>query len=289
MKHFFATIAVAFFLAPCSARENFRKTLDFTESWQFTLADSAESYAFDASNNSTWKTINLPHDWSIEADFSLDNPATPGGGALPGGIGWYRKTFEIDKKLKDKKIFIDFDGIYQNSEVWMNGESLGKRPNGYVSFRYDLTPYIQFGKKNVITIKVDNSHQPNSRWYSGSGIYRNVRLTIVNPLHVDHWGAYVTTPEVTKENATVQIITTIRNTSATRQQAKLFTSLIDASGKEIARTENSIEIIANGTVEATQSLQVNNPALWSVESPYLYKIITRIEQNGKTTDEYETP
>ena len=139
----------------------------------------------------------------VEGDFSENNPAGSGGGALPGGIGWYRKTFKADKKLIGKKIFIDFDGVYSNSEVWLNGVSLGVRPYGYISFRYELTKYLKFDADNVIAVRVDNSEQPNSRWYSGCGIYRNVWLTITDPVHVDLWGTYVTTPEVSRKKATV--------------------------------------------------------------------------------------
>src|SRR5450830_96362 len=125
-------------------------------------------------------------------DFDKDNPATPGGGALPSGIGWYRKTFTIPSTEKNKIVLIDFDGVYRNSEVWINDHSLGVRPNGYISFQYDLTPYLNYGNQpNVIAVKVDNSKQPNSRWYSGSGIYRNVWLVTTNKIHVDHWGTFI--------------------------------------------------------------------------------------------------
>ena len=166
----------------------------FNQNWKFTLADSTLNASTTIFNDVSWRNLNLPHDWSIESDFGKDFPASPGGGALPGGIGWYRKSFIVDKTNKDKKVYIDFDGVYRNSEVWINGTSVGKRPYGYISFRYDLTPFIKFGEKNVIAVKADNSKQPNSRWYSGSGIFRNVWLTILSTVHVDHWGTYVTTP-----------------------------------------------------------------------------------------------
>ena len=287
MKVIFVILTVLF--ASCSFSKDVRETIDFTENWQFTLAGASENYASEVADNSVWRTLNLPHDWSIEGDFSLDNPATPGGGALPGGIGWYRKEFVIDKSKEGKKVFIDFDGVYWNSEVWLNGITVGKRPNGYISFRYELTPHILFGEKNIITVKVDNSKQPNSRWYSGSGIYRNVWLTIVNPLHVDHWGTYVTATDVTEDNATVTIFTKIKNATANQQNVTLYSLLVDASGKKITQTEKNIEIAANETLETEQSLNVKNPSLWSVENPYMYKIITRIEQNGKYSDDYSTP
>jgi beta-galactosidase len=289
MKHFLSLSFTFLFLLSCSTQEKFRQISDFTDDWQFTLADSLANYAVDTPDSSTtWRTLNLPHDWSIEADFSASYPAMPAGGALPGGIGWYRKTFVVDKSLTGKNIFIDFDGVYCNSEVWINGVSVGKRPNGYVSFRYDLTPHLNFGGKNLIAVKVDNSHQPNSRWYSGSGIYRKVRLTVANPVHVAHWGVYATAPVITDEHATLKVVTAIENTAAAVQNARLLTLLVDAAGKKVAQADSSIVIDARGADTTEQFLEVVNPALWSVEQPCLYKIVTRIECDGKLSDEYET-
>jgi len=288
MKRYYLFLLICTVLFSCSTQNKVRNTTDFTENWKFYLGDDSVAYT-PAYDDTGWRTLDLPHDWSIEADFSVDNPATPGGGALPGGIGWYRKEFTIDKSNENKNIYIDFDGIYWNSKVWINGHLLGERPNGYISFRYELTPYIKVGEKNIIAVRVDNSQQPNSRWYTGSGIYRNVWLTAVNPLHVDHWGTYVTTPEVTKENATINIKTSVRNSSESAQRFELYTILLDKDGKEIAKTNNSNDAGTNEVMDMEQSLTLSNPTLWSIENPYLYKIITRIEQNGKVVDEYETP
>lgn len=146
--------------------------------------------------------------------FSEKAPAGTGGGALPGGIGWYRKTFAIDAALKGKLFFFQFDGVYRNSEVWINGHYLGKRPYGYSTFEYELTPHLVYGAKpNVIAVKVDNSQQPNSRWYSGSGIYRNVWLSTLDPVHIEQWGTYVTTPEVSEQSASVVVKTKVSNRS----------------------------------------------------------------------------
>jgi len=163
-----------------AAQTRTERKISFNSGWKFFLGDdkTASSPSF---NDAAWRNLNLPHDWSIELPFDKDSPTGTGGGALPGGIGWYRKTFTISAVAKDKFIAIDFDGIYRNSEVWINGHYLGKRPYGYSSFQYDLSPYIKYGNdKNIIAIRVDNSQQPNSRWYSGSGIYRNVWLIITN-------------------------------------------------------------------------------------------------------------
>lgn len=272
----------------CSFQKKVRDTVDFTEDWKFYLGDVPTAYN-ENYDDTNWRIIDLPHDWSIEADFSIDNPSTPGGGALPGGIGWYRKEFVVDKSNEGKHLYIDFDGIYWNSTVWLNGHLLGERPNGYISFRYDLTPYIKIGEKNVIAVRVNNSEQPNSRWYSGSGIYRNVWLTAVNPIHIDHWGTYVTTPSVSLEKADVSIVTNVKNTSETQQDVELQSVLIDSLGRTITQVSNKITLAANGVTEATQSLIVDNPTLWSIEHPYLYKIITYVRDKEEIVDEYETP
>lgn len=288
MKKHYLFLFICTVLFSCSSSKKVRENVDFTEGWKFYLGD--DSIAYNAQyDDAKWRILDLPHDWSIEADFSLKNPATPGGGALPGGIGWYRKDFVVDKSDKGKNIYIDFDGIYWNSKVWINGHLLGERPNGYISFRYDLTPYIKVGERNVIAVRVDNSKQPNSRWYSGSGIYRNVRLVTTNALHVDLWGTYVTTPTVTKDNAEIKIETNIKNSSDVSRTFELYSILIDKDGKEIAGMNNSESVGIGENISVNQSLKVSNPILWSIDNPYLYKIVTRIEQNGKIVDEYETP
>ena len=282
LKHLYLLLIIPTLFMACSPKQSpMRHTLDFNESWQFTLSDSTADYSAENIDASSWRTLDLPHDWSIESDFSDTFPATPGGGALPGGIGWYRKSFYLDNTLKDKQIYIDFDGIYQCSEVWINGHSVGFRPNGYISFRYDLTPYIHWDKENIIAVRVDNSRQPNSRWYSGSGIYRNVRLTITNPIHVDLWGIYVTTPVVSEKEATIQVQTTIRNAASLPEASSVTIShaLYDAKGKKITIVES---------IEKEQSFTISNPVLWSIENPYLYKLVTTLKKDGRIIDEYET-
>lgn len=288
MKKHYLFLFICTVLFSCSSSKKVRENVDFTEGWKFYLGDDSIAYNTQY-DDAKWRILDLPHDWSIEADFSLKNPATPGGGALPGGIGWYRKDFMVDKSDEGKNVYIDFDGIYWNSKVWINGHLLGERPNGYISFRYDLTPYIKVGERNVIAVRVDNSKQPNSRWYSGSGIYRNVRLVTTNALHVDLWGTYVTTPTVTKDNAEIKIETNIKNSSDLSQTFELYSILIDKDGKEIAGINNSESVGVGENISMNQSLKVSNPILWSIDNPYLYKIVTRIEQNGKVVDEYETP
>ena len=268
--------------------QNSRIEKDFCNNWKFHLGDvdNAKDPSFD---DSGWRTLNLPHDWSIEGEFSNDHPATPGGGALPGGIGWYRKKFKIPESAKDKLVFIDFDGIYQYSEVWINGNTLGIRPNGYISFRYDLTPYINFGNdENVISVKVDNSQQPNSRWYTGSGIYRNVQLIITNKVFIAHWGTFVTTPEVSRYTSRVVINTKIRNASKHDRHVTLITTIYDTNGKKVTFSSSDNLITKRSALEVDQEMTVIRPVLWSVENPYLYKAVSRLEWEGTIYDEYET-
>lgn len=269
--------------------QNFtRSTSNFGNGWKFLLGDTlnAQNIGFD---DSKWRSLSVPHDWSIEGEFSEKHPATPGGGALPGGIGWYRKSFTLTEFHRNNRFFIDFDGVYRNSEVWINGQLLGKRPNGYISFRYDLTPYLKFGnEKNVIAVKVDNSQQPNSRWYSGSGIYRNVWLVETSHVFVDHWGTFVTTPVITGQSAKVDIKTTIRNAEQKDNLVTLVTTVYDAFLNEISKSVSQFEVKGSQAYVASQEIMVPNPYLWSVSSPYLYRAVSRIECDGKVCDNYES-
>ena len=267
-----------------------RQKLDFDKGWQFHLGD-VKNAQLKTTNDAAWRTLDLPHDWSIEGKFSKDNPATPEGGALPGGIGWYRKTFTVPAASKGKLVYIDFDGVYQKSDVWINGHHLGFRPNGYISFRYQLTPYLNFGGKNVIAVKVDNSVQPNSRWYSGSGIYRNVWLVTTNKVAIDHWGTYVTTPQVSDASATVNLKVKVKNTAGANEPFTIKTAVYDASGKVVATGGNipSNSNLKDTVFESATDLVIKTPQLWSVENPYLYKIVTQVVKGKSVVDEYTTP
>jgi len=284
---FLIGISLLFSLAGCSETGQPRIKENFNNDWQFCAEAALPN--LHAGDDSNWRPLQLPHDWSIEGEFSKDNPAGPGGGALPGGIGWYRKTFTVEKEDIDKQIFIDFDGVYMNSEVFINGHSLGVRPFGYIGFRYDLTPYIKFDASNVITVKVDNSLQPNSRWYTGSGIYRNVWLTKVNPVHVDLWGTYVTTPQITNTHATVAIHTTVSNSSKVAVDAELTSILLDAKGNQQENSTTMLTLGANTSKQTAQEITLANPVRWSIENPYLYTIRTEIRVDNQLTDAYDTP
>jgi len=284
-----AAILLSSLIACSVTPSGVRKTELFTKGWQFNLGDVPNGHE-PGLNDSQWRILNLPHDWSIEGSFSKDHPATPGGGALPGGIGWYRKTFSLPASDSSKLVFVEFDGVYRNSEVWINGQYLGKRPYGYISFRYELTTFLKYGnEKNVLAVKVDNSRQPNSRWYSGSGIYRNVRLVTTERICVDHWGTVVTTPEATETSASVSITTQLRNAFRESQPIVLKTRVVDDDGHTVGQVESQHTLPKDSTIEVAQGLSMNSPALWTIESPRLYRAITTIECGGRLCDDYETP
>jgi len=265
-----------------------RTVADFDKGWKFHLGDIKGAEKASAADKD-WRSLNLPHDWSIEGTFSKDNPATPEGGALPGGIGWYRKTFTLPLSSQGKLTYIDFDGVYTHSDVWINGHHLGFRPNGYISFRYDLTPYLNYGGVNVISVKVDNSEQPNSRWYSGSGIYRNVRLVTTNKIAVDQWGTYVTTPQVSAALATIALKVNVKN-MADKQAYTIKVFIYDAAGKVVSMGGSIPSAKQLDETESTfnNTFKINKPVLWSVEHPYLYKVVTQVLTGKAVVDTYTT-
>lgn len=272
-----------------SQPEDNGRRIDFTTGWTFNLGDDESASAPDY-DDSGWRKLNLPHDWAIEGDFSKDNPSGTGGGALPGGIGWYRKVFTVDKADLGKRLYIDFDGVYMNSTVYINGHKLGTRPYGYISFSYDLTPYINWDGKNVVAVRVDNAEQPNSRWYSGCGIYRNVWLTRVAPVHVAQWGTFVTAENVSENGALLKIHTKVQYDADSTEttQVTLLSQLLDASGKVVGEATSDVELQAGTSKDIPQEITVANPQLWNLENPYLYKVKTVLSQNGQTVDTYYT-
>ncbi|HEY0679120.1 MAG TPA: beta-galactosidase GalB [Chitinophagaceae bacterium] len=259
----------------------------FNQNWKFLLGDDSTASA-PLFNDGKWRSLQLPHDWSIEGSFSEKNPATTQGGALPTGIGWYRKTFEIPASSKNKLVYINFDGVHCNSEVWINGHYLGKRPNGYVSFRYDLTPYLNYGKeKNVIAVKVDNSPQPSSRWYTGSGIYRKVWLLTTSKTAIDQWGVFITTPEVTSSSAMVNINADILKRESGNGQLILQSVIYDAKGTIVGRHRSESFAGRDSIISRSSSIRISNPHLWSTEYPYLYKAVTSVYMDLKLIDQVE--
>ena len=273
--------------AALAAADRVRDRANFDAQWKFLQGDArgAEAPAFD---DGSWRPLNLPHDWSIEGPYAPTNAA--GTGFLPGGIGWYRKTFQLPSADQGRKFFIDFDGIYRESDVWINGHHLGHRPYGYSSFEYDLTPHLRFGvRPNVLAVRVNHREFADSRWYTGSGIYRHVWLVSTGTVHVAHWGAFVHTPIVMPREALVTVETSAVNEQQNPAVVRLAASFEDASGKEIASVSSENRVAPGATAAFVQQFAVPNPALWSIESPALYTAVIRVYADGQLTDEFRTP
>ncbi|MCQ2177658.1 MAG: DUF4982 domain-containing protein [Bacteroidales bacterium] len=250
--------------------ERTRVVEDFNFEWKFTLGDSGD-FASASFDDSGWRSLHLPHDWSIEGEFSKDNPSTPGGGALPGGTGWYRKFFPTPDGVPGKKVYVEFDGVFMNSTVYVNGHEAGTRPYGYSSFSYDITGFLNTdGTDNLIAVRCDNAEQPNSRWYAGCGIYRDVRLVTVNPVHVAYNGVFVRTSEVSDESAKVSISTDIEGGAE-----KVTTEYIirDLEGRKVA----------SGNVN---EFEIENPYLWDLEYCIQYTLEVRVSADGVLSDVY---
>ncbi|WOH36025.1 glycoside hydrolase family 2 TIM barrel-domain containing protein [Thalassotalea fonticola] len=261
-----------------------RINLDFN--WQFYLGD--EPAAKQANyQDQQWRTLDLPHDWSIEGEYKQEHPAGIRGGFLPTGTGWYRKHLAWDDSWADKRVILEFDGVYMNSEVWVNGQALGKRPYGYISFSYDITEHLQAGN-NVIAVRVDNSKAPSGRWYTGSGIYRHVWLTTVSEQHIPYSGVFVRSENVSEQQADVKISTEIKNTQGVEQNLQLQTEIIDAEGKVVAMTTTPVQVMAQQTHTVDQQLNLNKPALWSIDNPNLYTTRTKVLKNGIEVDRLDT-
>lgn len=282
-------LAILLAALPAWAATAARERRDFNDGWRFLKGNvkGAEQVAFD---DTAWRKLDLPHDWSIEGPYSASNPSC--NGYLPGGIGWYRKTFALPPSARSRRVSIVFDGVYRDSDVWINGHHLGHRPYGYSSFAYDLTPYVNFGDKpNVLAVRVDHSEVADSRWYSGSGIYRDVWLVITQPVHVDNWGTYVFTPMVhDPAGASLATIeTTIVNQSLKVASVRVMTSIEDPGGREAASVSSEVQIAGGQSRTVAQQAAVPSPALWSIETPNLYTAVTRLSVDGVLSDEYRTP
>lgn len=288
MKHFFLLIASIIMASSYNVNAQERIIEDFNFDWSFKLGDD-QQFATKDFDDSSWRELHLPHDWSIEGEFSKDNPSTPGGGALPGGIGWYRKHFK-SPKLDGRHIAIEFDGIFMNSTVFVNGHKVGFRPYGYSSMSYDITPYLNpQGEENIIAVRCDNSEQPNSRWYAGCGIYRNVRLVNTANVFVDYTGTYITTPEISKERGTIKAQVSISNLRNDASKVTLENKILDAKGRCVAKNSVTKAINAGASADMEMTIEVNNPILWDVDNPYLYNVVSYVMVDGKVVDDYITP
>ena len=285
-------IIFVFTFIQSTAQSQLKRNNLFDFGWRFHLGGAlgAEGPSFD---DSKWRMIDLPHDWSIEdlpganSPFNIDAISQVNGGFTTGGTGWYRKTFTVPQELKNKHFIIMFEGVYMNAEIWMNGEFLGKHPYGYTSFWFDISGKIKFDKENILTVKVKNEGE-NSRWYSGSGIYRHVWLKVVSPVHITTWGTYITTTQVTEKEALINLKTFVENQSGEVSKIKLVTKIINANAQEQTHVETEETIEPGKTVEIVQEIKLNNPSLWSTDSPVLYKAISEIHESETLTDQEET-
>lgn len=267
---------------------NVARRSSFDGQWRFILGDPSNAHLPDF-DDSGWRTLDLPHDWSIEGAFSEEAPAAGNGAYLPTGIGWYRKQFLLPADARGKRVSLTFDGVYQRSEVWMNGKSMGMRPNGFVTFSYDVTDHLNpAGKPNHVALRVDNSLQRNCRWYTGSGIYRHTWLEITDPVHLAQWGTCVRTSDVTAESADVEVMTRVMNESSRDATCELAIEILDPNGDVVQRDTATRTIASGSDGTLMQRLKVASPALWSVSTPNLYFVKTSLRLSGKEVDREAT-
>ncbi len=284
MKTFLALLFLAgVTLVHAETSPRLRETFDFD--WRFHLGDVSEASAPEFAD-AGWRQLDVPHDFSVEGEFARTNAS--GTAFLPGGIAWYRKSFAVPTDWKNKIVEIEFDGVSMNSEVWINGHSLGKRPYAYSSFAYDLTPYLRIGGTNVIAVRVDHSEIADSRYYVGSGIYRHVWLVATEQVHIPRHGVYVTTPEVTADNAAVNVQTRVQNQTADAREVEVITRLIAPNGKVAREVSSKVHIAGSSNEQLSQQAEIARPKLWSPDSPALYRATTTVRVAGKTVDSLET-
>ena len=314
-------VRVVFFMSLIGlSRLEAREVINLNQSWRFTLGDGA--YGVPDVDDSDWRVLDVPHDWSIEGKYDKRNSSGPQGGFMPCGTGWYRLRFEAPASAKGNRVFVRFDGVYMKSQVWINGRMVGEYPNGYNSFEYDITPFVRQDTVNVLAVRVDNSLQPGSRWYTGSGIYRDVNLIVTSQMHFTDGSTFITTPEVSTERAKIamryevinhnypetrfswtdnkslfvwlrdqedQDAPTSEGNHRVQKECTLTSILYDKEGNEVSRAE-SRQLIGDYTrTEMEQEMEVSEPRLWSDKTPYLYKLVTTISYDGKEADRIETP
>ncbi len=269
-----AAILLGVMVFGVEAQVSFGTPEKINEGWLFQLGDVED---FRTVDRTRWRPIDLPHDWSVKGQLSPTLASCTG--YLPGGIGWYHKTLHIPESKKGEKVYLYFEGVYNRSEVFLNGKRLGVRPNGYVSFMYDATPFVEFGKDNAIDVRVDHSRSADSRWYTGSGIYRDVWLVYANPVHISQWGVYAF-PENNKLNIEVEI----DNTSPQNSALTVVNELFAPDGKPAGKNTQRVTVDAGATGKITTAISVNKPVLWSFDNPTLYRLVTTVLKDGKEID-----
>lgn len=272
--------------APAPAADRPRIIQSFDSNWRFIRADPAGAAAAEF-DDSGWRLLEVPHDWSIEGVVAKSNPTGGAGAFLPAGVGWYRKHFTVPEDQERRLAFIEFDGVMANSDVWINGFHLGNRPYGYVSFYYPLNGHLNYGpdKSNVLAVRADNGPQPASRWYAGAGIYRHTRLILTDPVHLDEWGTFVTTPQVTADQAVVHVRSTVLNDSGASANITVETTLIDPAGQSVGTVASDPMSVACGQrAEVNQELTIK-PRLWDLDNPNLYQAVVKVLEGGRAVDD----
>jgi beta-galactosidase/beta-glucuronidase len=277
----FLFLVLQLFALSATGQVSFGTAQKINANWKFLLSDDPliSSQQYDDAN---FQVVDLPHDWSVKAPLS---PALASAmGYLPGGIGWYRKTLDIPQDKKNEKAYLYFEGVYNRSEVYINGHLLGKRPNGYISFLYDITPYIEYGKQNVVAVRVDHSQSADSRWYTGSGIYRDVWLVYANPVHIAQWGVFAYPRVETHGRASLQVEVEIENGISSKEDLTIVNELLTSDHKLVAKNSQKLTVQANQKAKIAVSLNIKNPQLWDLNNPVLYTLKTSVFKNGKEID-----
>ena len=266
------------------AQVGFGRSEQINLDWKFILQDT-ENGQQTSLNDGNWKTVDLPHDWSVKQQLSQTLASATG--YLPGGTGWYRKQLYVPKENKGEKVYLYFEGVYNRSEVFVNGKSLGKRPNGYISFMYDATPYIKYGEDNLVAVRVDHSQSADSRWYTGSGIYRNVWIIYANPVHIAQWGVYAY-PEKLKKGYQFNVEVNIENGLSESSTLTIKNELFDKNNKLIGKSSEKLTVEGSQTGKISTVLKVSNPELWSLANPALYTLKTSVFRQDQLIDETNT-
>ncbi|MFR9620538.1 MAG: sugar-binding domain-containing protein [Rikenellaceae bacterium] len=285
MKRLFLAVAMAVASCGLCVAQGFGDVVTINENWRFHLGDITYG-GVEFLDHSQWRELSLPHDWSVEQEPSREYASCTG--YLPGGIAWYRKDLDIPADREGQKLFVYFEGVYNNSDVFINGKWIGKRPNGYISFMYDLTKYINFGGRNVIAVRVDHSDDADSRWYTGSGIYRDVHLVYANNVHINQWGMSYEAKIEQLNKAELTMRCEVANETSEDQSAKVLFTLRDHSGKVV--TQESVEggVEAGEVYTLSTMSTISNPSLWSVDVPYLYKLTAELFVDGERVDQTTT-
>jgi beta-galactosidase len=274
--------------AAVAQAESPRQQIRIDDGWTFFLGDPSNAASPDF-DDSGWRAVTLPHDWSIEGKMDPHAPMGGHGGFLPAGIGWYRHRFEAPPGWKNRQVRVEFEGVYMNADVYLNGQKLASHPYGFTSFFVDLTPALKIGASNVLAVRVDNSEQKNARWYTGSGIYRHVVLHVTNPVQIAPWGVFVSVPAAGPDSATIAVQTDVLNQTPAATSARIEIAVLAPDGQEIGHAESTLDLTASGRQQVKQELTVKHPPLWFPENPQLSSVETRILVQGEVVDDMTTP